>query len=195
MILHQWLVSYSAFLNIHRSGVLWRCLIVKWLVPRETAAFLACSLYTIQPCTVSRYFMQSHIRRVHACLVVTCHLHFWQNDRDLLHATAVTQGWIEGILEWESAQKVDPGEENSPATPAVHFFKRGNAEGTNSSQICIWCLCRYVLFYVCTGIGFVEWHEKRLVICEKSFEIQHVCLWWEFDLLEVTLCSHQDVQI
>ena len=53
VILHQWLVSYSAFLNIHRSGVLWCCLIVKWLVPRETAAFLACSLCTIQPCAVS----------------------------------------------------------------------------------------------------------------------------------------------
>ena len=29
------------------------------------------------------------IHRVHACLVVTCHLHFWQNERDLLRATAV----------------------------------------------------------------------------------------------------------
>ena len=37
--------------------------------------------------------MQSHIHKMHACLVVTCHLHFWQNDRDLLCATAVTQGW------------------------------------------------------------------------------------------------------
>ena len=26
-------------------------------------------------------------------LGVTYHLHFWQNDRGLLHATAVTQGW------------------------------------------------------------------------------------------------------
>ena len=26
------------------------------------------------------------------CLAVTCHLHFWQNDRDLLRATAVTRG-------------------------------------------------------------------------------------------------------
>ena len=26
-------------------------------------------------------------------LAVTCHLHFWQNDRDLLRATAVTRGW------------------------------------------------------------------------------------------------------
>ena len=31
--------------------------------------------------------------RVYACLTVTCHLHFWQNDRDLLRATAVTRGW------------------------------------------------------------------------------------------------------
>ena len=37
--------------------------------------------------------MQSHIRTVYACLAVTCHLHFWQNDRDLLCATAVTRGW------------------------------------------------------------------------------------------------------
>ena len=27
------------------------------------------------------------------CLAVTCHLQFWQNGRDLLRATAVTQGW------------------------------------------------------------------------------------------------------
>ena len=29
-----------------------------------------------------------------ACmLAVTCHLHFWQNDQDLLHAAVVTRGW------------------------------------------------------------------------------------------------------
>ena len=27
------------------------------------------------------------------CLAVTCHLHFWRNDQDLLRATAVTRGW------------------------------------------------------------------------------------------------------
>ena len=37
--------------------------------------------------------MQIHIRKVYACLAVTCHLHFWQNDRDDLCATAVTRGW------------------------------------------------------------------------------------------------------
>ena len=45
--------------------------------------------YNHAPC----HFMQSHIRKVYACLAVICHLHFWQNDRDLLRATAVTRGW------------------------------------------------------------------------------------------------------
>ena len=70
-----------------------RCLVVTWLVPRETAAVSTRSAYTMQPCTILRHFMQSHIRRVHACLGVTCNLHFWQNDRYLLRATAVTWGW------------------------------------------------------------------------------------------------------
>ena len=48
-----------------------------------------CTPYNYAPC----HFMQSHIRKVYACLAVTCHLHFWQNDRDLLRATAVTWGW------------------------------------------------------------------------------------------------------
>ena len=42
------------------------------------------------------HFMQSHIHRVHACLDVTCHLHFWQNDRDLLHITVITVGGAQG---------------------------------------------------------------------------------------------------
>ena len=35
--------------------------------------------------------MQSHIHKVYVCLAVTCHLHFWQNDWDLLRATAITR--------------------------------------------------------------------------------------------------------
>ena len=35
----------------------------------------------------------TYTRSVHACLAVTCHLHFWQNDQGLLRATAVTRGW------------------------------------------------------------------------------------------------------
>ena len=64
-----------------------------WLVPHETAANSAQVLCT----PYNHDFMQSHIyiyiHKVYACLAVTCHLHIWQNDRDFLHATAVTQGW------------------------------------------------------------------------------------------------------
>ena len=51
---------------------------------------------------------------MYACLAVTCHLRFWQNERGLLRATAVT----DTDTEIESAQKIDPGEENSPAASA-----------------------------------------------------------------------------
>ena len=87
--LHEWIAFYSAFLNIHQSGVLTA---LAWLVPYETAAVSAqvlCTPYNHAPC----HFMQSHMHMVYVCLAVTCHLHFWQNDRGLLRATAVTQGW------------------------------------------------------------------------------------------------------
>ena len=58
---------YSAFLNIHYSGVVTA---LAWLVPRETAAVTAqvlCTPYNHAPC----HFMQSHIRKVYSCLAVT----------------------------------------------------------------------------------------------------------------------------
>ena len=49
------------------------CLVVTWLVPCKTTAVLAHSVCSIQPCTMSRHCMQSHIHRVlrRACLAVT----------------------------------------------------------------------------------------------------------------------------
>ena len=52
----------------------------------------------VYACALARTSLQFHLirsqkRRMHACLAATFKLHFWQNDRDLLHATAVTQGW------------------------------------------------------------------------------------------------------
>ena len=57
---------------------------MKLLPPRR----VLCTPYNHEPC----HFMQSHIRKVYACLAVTCHLHLWQNDLGLLRATAVTRG-------------------------------------------------------------------------------------------------------
>ena len=86
--MNDWLFI-ACFLNIHWSGVLTG---PAWLVPHETAGVSAqvlCRPYNRAPCL----FMQSHICKVYVCLAVTCHLHFWQNDRDLLRATAVTRRW------------------------------------------------------------------------------------------------------
>ena len=55
---------YSAFFNIHRSDVLMALLI--WML--------------------HSHFIRSHIGWVHVCLAVTCHLHVWQNEQDLLRA-------------------------------------------------------------------------------------------------------------
>ena len=52
------------------------------------------------------------------CLAVPFHLHFGQNDRDLLHATVVTRGWNG----YESAQKSGPTEE---------IFSRPSDRGAN----------------------------------------------------------------
>ena len=92
VILHQWIAFSSTFLNIHRSGVLTA---LAWLVPQESAAtesqsrHVLSTPYNYAPC----HFMQSHVHKVYACLAVTCHLRFWQNDRGLSHATAVTWVW------------------------------------------------------------------------------------------------------
>ena len=61
---------------------------VTWCM-KFAARFKLCISYNHAPC----HFMQSRLHKVYACLAVTCHLHFWQNDGDLLRATAVTWGW------------------------------------------------------------------------------------------------------
>ena len=78
----------ARFLNIHRTGVLkcWHGWCHMKLLPSR---LVLCTRFNHASC----HFMQSYIRKVYACLAVTCHLHFWQNDRDLLRATAVTRGW------------------------------------------------------------------------------------------------------
>ena len=92
VILHEWIVFIARFWISTVSGVLTA---LAWLVPQESAAResqsrrVLCTPYNHAPC----HFMQSHIRKVYACLAVTCHLRFWQNDRVLLRATAVTRGW------------------------------------------------------------------------------------------------------
>ena len=134
---------YSAFLNIHRSGVVTA---LAWLVPQESAAReresqsrrVLCTPYNHAPC----HFMQSHIRKVYACLAVTCHLRFWQNDRDLLRATAVTRGWNGYRYQHRKLTL----EKKIPAAPAgisnpQPFDHESGALTTELSQLGLACQC------------------------------------------------------
>ena len=120
----MWFYKRDVFYSAFEHPPKWRTYSADRLVPCETAAILAHSMYTIQPC----HFMQIHICRVHARLVVTCHLRFWQNEWDLLRATVVTQG---GGMDTESAQKVDPQEENY-----LHFWQ--NDQDLLRATVVIW---------------------------------------------------------
>ena len=89
-------VPFHRAYYIHGSGVptglsCWRMVGPTWNCCRLGAS----SVCTIQPCaTLKCYFIQSRIGSVqYASLAVTYHLHFWQNDWDLLRAAAVTRGW------------------------------------------------------------------------------------------------------
>ena len=81
---------------------------VTWLAPYETAAVLALSAYNHAPCHVTSYKATCRVPW-HVCVAVTCHLHFWQSDWDLLnfiHMCCCSNTGVEWILKKESAQKV-----------------------------------------------------------------------------------------
>ena len=152
-----------------------------------------CTPYNHAPC----HFMQSHIRKVYACLAVTCHQHFWQNDRDLLRATAVTRGWNgyrnksqhrKLILEKKILPPLLPGFE--PATfrsrvrcsnhwtiPAPQYIYYGvsllRTLYMNRPLLYSWCLCRLIIL-----ISFNFWPVIR-VVCGK-ITLQ---LFWEDNLI------------
>ena len=152
---------FVLFLNIHRNGVLTT---PAWLVPHETAAVSAqvlCTPYNHVPC----HFMQSHIRKVYACLVVTCHLHFWQNDRGLLRATAITRGW-NGYRNFCCCLYIDTRFEPLGSTKPiyivfVHLYTHCFCS-LNPSCFCL-CLLRFVL--VCLSACLCQLQKLRVALC------------------------------
>ena len=74
-------------------------------------------------------------------------------------------------------------------------FNRGNIEGTNSSEICVWCLYIYMYVLCLWSDWFCRLTWQRVdTYNEKSLEMCF-CLWPEFDCPEVTLCGWQDIKI
>ena len=69
---------------------------------------------------------------MHVCLAVICHLHFWQNDRDLLCATVVTLGW-NGYQNKSQHRKLTPEKKILP------LFLQGFSKNTQKDWTC-WLL-------------------------------------------------------
>ena len=92
VILHEWIAFYSALFP-YQSGVLTA---LAWLVPHETAAISTCSVYTIQPCTMSLH-AKPHMWGTSrfGCNLSPVLLAEWM---DLLHDTAVTRGGMDTEL-------------------------------------------------------------------------------------------------
>ena len=109
----KWVTFYNAFWISIILMYLQHCLFGCYMVDANwnCCCVSACFMYAIQPCT-SLWSLHS---KPHLCLFVTYHLHFWQNDQDLLRDNAEIHG--RNGYPNESAQKVDPGEENSSTTP------------------------------------------------------------------------------
>ena len=86
---------------ISTKVVYWQRYLVASCMAGATRNCCCLSKFCVHHTTMDQFTVSLHT--VHVCLSVTCHLHFWQNDRDLLHATVVTEGGtdteIRGITE------------------------------------------------------------------------------------------------
>ena len=66
--------------------------------------------------------MQSRMRGVHACLPVTCHLHFWQNDRDFFTSYCGNTGVERGYRNKSQRRKL--ALEKNIISPLLTFWSR-----------------------------------------------------------------------
>ena len=107
----MWFFSFLFY--IHRSGVLTA---LAWLVPRETAAISARSVYTMHHVTSCKATYVRCMRINFSCNLPLALLAEWPGSFTCYCGNT----GVERIPKYESAQKVDPGEweKNSPAAPA-----------------------------------------------------------------------------
>ena len=87
---HGSLLWLNFFFFIHRSGVLTELFGYHMAGATEAAAVSAhvlCAPYNHEPV----YSVTLFKARVHVCLAVTYHLHFWQDDLDILSAAEITR--------------------------------------------------------------------------------------------------------
>ena len=129
-------------------------------------------------------FNKIHIRKVYACLAVTCHLHFWQNDRDFLRATVVTRGW-NGYRNKSQHRKSTLEKKILPP------FQQGFEPATFQSRVrcsnhwaipapmLLLCVCIYIYISCCFMMGVnVRWMylAPQNSPCAVTYTWQYTCI-------------------
>ena len=119
------------------------------------------SAYIIQPCTsLKRHVMQHHACTVPVCLAVTCHPHFWQNDQDLLCATAVLWG-RNGVLNESQHKKLTL--EKKLLLPLLFGIK------SNALQLCYLCSPQNLTYLLQMSVFDVDAYDAD--ICHEDIWI------------------------
>ena len=132
------------------------CLVVTWLVPRETDAASAqvhSTPYNHEPVYSVSLFEAIYVRCV--CLATTCHMHLWQNDRDLLRWTDIeirvsTESW-----HWWRKFSRRSGRDSNPRP----FFKVIRSTTELSPVVCISLFKSTIAYYSWTQ------HDPRWASC------------------------------
>ena len=170
MVLHEWLAFNRAFFE---NPPMW-CTYSAGM-PHETTAVSAqvlCAPYNHAPCP----FMQSHIRKVYACLAVTSRLHFWQNDRDLLRVTAVTRRWngyrnksqhrklaLEKKILLPLLQGFEPATLQSRVRRSNHRAIYWQIPHLCQICCCLFCVFSFLCHWSTSPVGFVNRGVRELV--------------------------------
>ena len=110
-------------------------LLVTWHVPCATSAISACFVYTIQPCTMSHHFMQSHIIMYGTCML-RCNLPpailaEWPGSF-LCYCCTMGEEWILKYKHWKLTM------ENKILPPLLPELK------PKTFQSRVWCLNHWV---------------------------------------------------
>ena len=128
MVPHEWLAFYSAFfLFLISTEVVYLQRWHGWCHMKLQPSWCKFCVHHTTMLQVTSC-EATHIRCM--CLAVTCQLHFWQNDQDLLRATAVTWGW-NGY--WNKRQHRKSTLETKILLPLLQGFE------PSTFQSWVWC--------------------------------------------------------
>ena len=134
---------------------------------------------------------------MYACLAVTCHLQFWQNDRDFLRATVVTRGW-NGYRNKSQHRKSTLEKKIFPP------FQQGFEPATFQSRVrcsnhwaipapsdCDWLMIAYIALFSVRSLA-EQTHGCARMWCYMS-DWLFIARFWKRSRTDVTACTRETV--